>query len=284
MIMYESTHHIELNKNRRFKALYQQVVVVKVGGSVMAELPDSFYQELVYLIENGWFPVIVHGGGPSITAMLKKMGIESSWVEGLRVTDEETLDVVQMVLNGKENSEVVKKLYKAGGKAIGLSGLDDGMLKAEQLDPRLGYVGKITEINFSLLEQFYLTKTIPVISPLGMGSDGQIYNVNADTVAQAVAIHLSAKKILMVSDIPGIYHTENGVREILHQLTPEDIECLKTNCQVTNGMIPKVNAAIHCLEQGVEDIYIIDGRVEGIIQKIFSDELVGTKICKAEVV
>ena len=139
--------------------------MVKIGGSVMSELPDSFYQELVYLIEHGWFPVIVHGGGPSITAMLKKMGIESSFIEGLRVTDEETLDVVQMVLNGKENSEVVKKLYKAGGKAVGLSGLDDGMLKAEQLDPRLGFVGKITDINFTLLEQFYLTKTIPVISP-----------------------------------------------------------------------------------------------------------------------
>lgn len=251
----------------------------------MSELPDSFYEEIVHLNNSGWFPVIVHGGGPSITAMLKKLGIESTFVDGLRVTDAETLDVVQMVLNGKENSEVVKKLYKAGGKAIGLSGLDDGMLKAEQLDPRLGFVGKITEINFSLLEQFYLTKTIPVISPLGMDDNGQIYNVNADTVSQAIAVHLSAKKMLMVSDIPGIYHTENGKREILHQLTPEDIEVLKTECQVTKGMIPKVNAAISCLEQGVEDIYIIDGRDEGIISKIFSNKAVGTKICnKAEVV
>ncbi len=284
MIMYESTQHIELNKNKAFRTNYEQVVVVKVGGSVMSELPDSFYEEIVYLNNNGWFPIIVHGGGPSITGMLKKIGIESTFVDGLRVTDAQTLDVVQMVLNGKENTELVKKLHKAGGKAVGLSGLDDGMLQAEQLDPRLGFVGKITGVNFSLLEQFYITKTIPVISPLALGVDGQVYNVNADTVSEVVAIHLAAKKILMVSDIPGIYQTENGKREILHQLSPEDIQVLKTECQVTKGMIPKVNAAIKCLEEGVKDIYIIDGRDDGIIRKIFTNELAGTKICKAEVV
>ncbi len=276
--------HTDLNKDYKFNKMYSQIVVIKIGGSILSELPDTFYKEIVYLLDNGWFPVIVHGGGPSISGVLAKMGMKSTFIEGLRVTDLDTLDVVQMVLNGKENSEVVKRLFKAGGRAIGLSGIDDGMILAEQLDPKLGYVGTVKGISFSLLNHFLSTKTIPVISPLGMGEDGQIYNINADTVAQAVAIHLKAKKILMVSDIPGIYHTDKGEKVILHSLTPDDIECLRTKRQVTDGMIPKVDAAIHCLEEGVDDIYILDGREEGILSKIFNDQSVGTKIYRAEVI
>lgn len=284
MITFESMLHTDLNKEFKHNKTYSQIVVIKIGGSILSELPDTFYKEIVYLLDNGWFPVIVHGGGPSISGVLAKMGMKSTFVDGLRVTDLETLDVVQMVLNGKENSEVVKRLFRAGGKAIGLSGIDDGMILAEQLDPKLGYVGTVKNISFSLLNYFLSTKTIPVISPLGMGEDGQIYNINADTVAQAVAINLGAKKILMVSDIPGIYHTDKGEKVILHSLTPEDIECLRTKRQVTDGMIPKVDAAIHCLEEGVEDIYILDGREEGVLSKIYNDQLVGTKIYRAEVI
>ncbi len=284
MIMYESMPLTEHNKSNKLKMVYNQIVVIKIGGSILAELPDSFYKEIIYLLDNGWFPVVVHGGGPSISGVLSKMGIESTFIEGLRVTDLETLDVVQMVLNGKENSEVVKRLFKAGGKAIGLSGIDDGMIMAEQLDPMLGYVGTVKKFSFSLLKYFLSSKTIPVISPLGIGEDGQIFNINADTVAQAVAIQLKAKKILMVSDIPGIYHTEEGEKEILHLLTPEDIECLRSNRQVTDGMIPKVDAAIHCLQEGIDDIYILDGREEGVLSKIYNDQLVGTKIYRSEVI
>lgn len=264
--------------------MYNQIVVIKIGGSIIAELPKSFYQEILFLLSKGWFPVIVHGGGPSISKVLSRMGVQSSFINGLRVTDLETLDVVQMVLNGKENSEVVKGIFKAGGRAMGLSGIDDGMIIAEQLDPILGYVGNVKKITFPLLKYFQSSGTIPVISPLGIDESGQIFNINADTVAQAVAVKLQAKKILMVSDIPGIYHTENGEKKILHLLTPEDIEDLKSSNQVTNGMIPKVEAAVHCLEQGIDDIYILDGREEGVLSKIYNEQLVGTKIYRSEVV
>lgn len=274
MTMYGLTRHTERNK----------IVVIKVGGSILSELPDSFFKDIVNLLEHGWFPVIVHGGGPSISNMLERLGIESLFVNGLRVTDKETLDVVQMVLNGKENTEVVKKIHQAGGKSVGLSGVDEGMIIAEQLDASLGYVGRVKKFSFPMLKNFQANKIIPVISPLGMGVDGQIYNINADTVAQSVAIQLNAKKILMVSDIPGVYDMKDGEKKILHLLTPDDIEELKCEEQVTGGMIPKVEAAVHCLKKGIEDIYILDGREEGIISKIYSNQLIGTKIYQSEVV
>jgi len=262
----------------------QQMVVIKIGGSVLGELTDRFYNELIYLQEEGWFPILVHGGGPSITNMLTRMGITSSFVNGLRVTDEETLDVVQMILNGKENTEIVKNIQKSGGKAIGLSGVDDNMIIAEQLDPALGYVGKIKKISFPMLKTFQENKIIPVISPLGVDESGQVYNINADTVAQAIAIELKAKKIFLVSDVPGIYHQNQGEKQILHLLTPEDISLLKAKKQVTGGMIPKVEAALQCLDQGIEEILILDGREEGILAKVYEHQLVGTRILKSGVV
>ncbi len=262
----------------------KQFVVIKIGGSVLGELSDRFYKEVLYLLEEGWFPIIVHGGGPSITKMLTRIGIESSFVNGLRVTDEETLDVVQMILNGKENTEIVKRIQKLGGKAIGLSGVDDNMIIAEQLDPALGYVGKIKKISLPIFHIFQEQKIIPVISPLGVDETGQVYNINADTVAQAIAIELQAKKIFLVSDVPGIYHQQQGKKEILHLLTPKDIVQLKAKKQFTGGMIPKVDAAVQCLDQGIEEIFILDGREEGILAKVYDQQLVGTRIQKAEVV
>ena len=261
----------------------QQIIVIKIGGSVLAELPDRFFSELLYLLEEGWFPIIVHGGGPSITKMLSRMGIESSFINGLRVTDEETLDVVQMVLNGKENTEIVKRIQKVGGTAIGLSGVDDNMILAEPLDPILGYVGRIKKISFPMFHVFQSQKIIPVISPLGMGENGQVYNINADTVAQAIAIHFQAKKIFLVSDVPGIYHDIKGQKTILHLLTPNEINQLKEKQQFTGGMIPKVEAALECLEQGIEEIFILDGREEGVLSKVYEHQLVGTRILKAGV-
>jgi len=262
----------------------QQIIVIKVGGSVLAELPDRFFKELLDLQKEGWFPVIVHGGGPSITKMLTRLGIESHFLNGLRVTDQQTLDVVQMVLNGKENTEIVNRIQKVGGRAIGLSGVDEQMIVAEPFDPQLGFVGKVKQVRTPMLEIFQAQQLIPVISPLGVDESGQVYNINADTVAQAIATHLKAKKIFMVSDIPGIYHNSSGEKRILHQLTPQDIDQLINTRQVTDGMIPKVEAAIECLEQGIDEVCIIDGREEGILAKLYDHQLVGTRILKAGVV
>lgn len=283
MITSESTLLIERNKQKNTQ-ITKEIVVIKIGGSILAELSDSFYKELLALLEIGYFPVIIHGGGPSITKLLTRLGIESSFVNGLRVTDEETLDVVQMVLNGKENTEIVKRIQKAGGKAFGLSGVDDEIILAEPLDPALGYVGKIADINIPLLTAFMEQSIIPVISPLGIDKEGQVYNINADTVAQAFAVKINAKKILLLSDIPGIYHSNNGEKVVLPILTPALVEELKASQDISGGMIPKVDAALQCLEQGVEEVFILDGREEGILSKAIDHQLIGTRIIKLEVV
>ncbi|MFX0560557.1 acetylglutamate kinase [Tepidibacillus infernus] len=281
MTMSKSMPHTVRNLYSEHALDAKQVIVIKIGGSVLGELSAEFYQELVKLIDQGWFPVIVHGGGPAINQMLAKLGITSSFINGLRVTDGVTLEVVQMVLNGKENKEIVKRIQMAGGNAIGLSGIDQHMIEVEPLDPQLGYVGKIKQISCHLFSQLQFQNTIPVISPLGMDQKGQIYNINADTVAQAIATQLNASKLLMVSDIPGIYQTVKGKRKVLHLLTREEIDHLITEQHVLGGMIPKVEAALQCLDHGIDEVYILDGREKGILTKVIDHQLVGTKIYKA---
>ncbi|MFV9510555.1 acetylglutamate kinase [Tepidibacillus sp. LV47] len=261
-----------------------KLIVIKIGGSVLNELTDQFYQEMIEMIADGWFPVIVHGGGPSITKMLERLGIQSSFVNGLRITDQETLQVVEMVLNGKENKEIVRRIQALGGKAVGLSGIDYGMIQAERLDPSLGYVGKVKSVSFPLLPFFQREKVIPVISPLGIDLQGQIYNINADMVAQAFAVYLQAKKLIMVSDTPGIFRTEEGKKKIIHQLSPKNIEHLIAKGEIVKGMIPKVQAAMECLEKGIDDIYVVDGRQDGVLAKVLDEDEIGTRICKQEVV
>jgi len=282
MITSRSTLPIEPNLVQKNQA--KKLIVIKIGGSILADLPEGFFQDLQYLLKNDWFPIIVHGGGPAITTMLDRLGINARFVNGLRVTDEQTLEVVQMILNGKENSELVKRIQKAGGKALGLSGIDDQMILAEPLNPALGYVGKITKISFPLLKFLLAENIIPVISPLGIDQNGQVYNINADTVAEAIAIELQAKKIFLLSDIPGIYQNNQGQKKILHLLTPEDIEQLKAEQQFFGGMLPKVDACLQCLQEGIEEIYILDGREEEVISKVFAKQLIGTRILRAEVV
>ena len=262
---------------------HKAFIVIKIGGSILTEIPELFYQELVGMTKKGWMPVIVHGGGPSITKMLTKLGITSSFVQGLRVTDQETLEVVQMVLNGKENKEIVKRIQAAGGTAIGLSGIDGGMIEAELLDPSLGFVGKVTNVRFPMA-LLQMSNVIPVISPLGMDAQGQIYNINADMVAQAIATKLQASKVIMVSDIPGIYQEIDGKKTILPHLNAEEIGTLIEAKQLTGGMIPKVDAAIQCIKQGIKQVYIIDGKEEGILEKIIQGQAAGTKIEKKAVV
>jgi len=260
-----------------------QTILIKLGGSILSELPNSFYSELVKMMEYGWFPVIVHGGGPSITQMLSQLGIESSFVNGLRVTDEKTLQVVEMVLNGKENKEIVRRIQMVGGNAIGLSGIDNGMIQAELLHPSLGYVGKIKNIDFPWLDIFQMQKVIPVMSPLGMDQLGQIYNINADTVAQALAVHLQAKKLLLVSDIPGIYQMGKDGKKIIHHLNPQEINQMIASGEISKGMIPKVEAAVQSLEMGIDDVYVVDGRISGVLPKVLEQKQIGTRIYRSGV-
>ncbi|TCS83286.1 acetylglutamate kinase [Tepidibacillus fermentans] len=262
----------------------KKLVLLKIGGSVLNELTDRFYREMIEMMDDGWFPVIVHGGGPSITMMLEQLGIQSSFVNGLRVTDKETLQVVEMVLNGKENKEIVRKIQAVGGNAVGLSGIDHGIIQAECLDPSLGYVGKVKSISFPWLSIFQTQKIIPVISPLGIDRYGQVFNINADMVAQALAVHLQAKKLVMISDTPGIYQMEKGEKKIIHQLDPQGVERLIAEGEISKGMIPKVQAALHCLETGIEEVYVVDGRMQGVLSKVLDGDQIGTRICKAEVV
>lgn len=284
MTMSGSMHPIVRKLKQSNHIPDQQIVVIKIGGSVLAELPDYFFKELLYLLKEGWFPILIHGGGPSITNMLSKLGLQSTFINGLRVTDDQTLDVVEMVLNCKENKEIVKRIHKAGGKAIGLSGIDLEMILAEQIDSDLGYVGRVKKFSFPMLSTFQLQEIIPVISPLGVDEKGQVYNINADTVAKEVAIQLQVKKIFMISDIPGIYHNKKGERKIINLLTPEDINQLMELNQFTGGMIPKVEAALHCIEQGISEVFILDGREEGILTKVYDHQLVGTRIHKEDLV
>lgn len=283
MITSKSTLLIEHNNQANNQA-NKEIIVIKIGGSILSDLKDSFFDELLYLLGEGYFPVIIHGGGPSITKMLSRLDIESSFINGLRVTDKETLDVVEMVLNGKENTEIVKRIQMAGGKAIGLSGVDDEIILAEPLDSDLGYVGKIINIDISLLDVFMGQNIIPVISPLGVDKAGQVYNINADTVAQAIAIKLKAKKILLMSDIPGIYQSNQELKQVIPLLTPEKIIELKINQNISGGMIPKVEAALCCLEQGVEEVLILDGREAGVLSKVLARQPVGTRILKQEAI
>jgi len=283
MSMSESTHPTVHDYTVEYSAK-QETVVIKVGGSVLENLSDTFFKEIIYLLNQGWFPVIVHGGGPSITKMLNRLGIVSSFHQGLRITDEKTLEIVQMVLNGKENKEMVKRIQQAGGNAIGLSGIDNNMIVAEPLDSNLGYVGSIKKVSFPMVSYLRENKIIPVISPLGTDEKGQIYNINADTVAQALASHLKAKKVFLVSDVPGIYTEKGGKKETLKVISYKDINQLKKSNQISGGMIPKMEAATQCLLQGTEEIYVLDGREEGALSKIYHHQAVGTKILKSGVV
>ncbi|GGK31799.1 acetylglutamate kinase [Caldalkalibacillus thermarum] len=257
-----------------------QYIVIKCGGSVCDALPDSFFQQVVDLQQSGlWQPVIVHGGGPSISALLKAFNITSSFVNGLRVTTREVLDTAEMVLSGKINKQVVRRLKQAGGKAIGLSGVDGDLLGAEPVSghEKLGFVGQIKQINTHLLHTLMEQGYIPVISPIGVDQDGQHYNINADMAAAAVAGALQAT-LCFVSDIPGIYVEEGESRRVLKTATNRQLEQLIDDHVITGGMVPKVKAAISALAYQVPEVVILCGKDEQALAAFCQGEAVGTKI------
>ncbi len=272
---------------RRFRG---ETVVVKYGGHAMkdAALKRSFALNVALLKYVGIRPVIVHGGGPQIGSMLEQLHIESTFREGLRVTDEATMDVVEMVLVGKVNQEIVTCLNMAGAGAVGLSGKDGGLIKARKMemiretDSRapeiidLGRVGEVVFVNTDLIDALSRQDFIPVIAPTGVDDQGATYNINADSVAGAVAGALKARRLLLLTDVPGVLNKE---KELIRSIRMDDTWELFSDGTLQGGMIPKVKCCLEALEEGVDKAMIIDGRVENcILLELFTDAGIGTEI------
>ncbi len=259
-----------------------QRFVMKCGGSTLAALPDAFFQDIRRLQEQGTQPVIVHGGGPAINETLGKLGIESRFAGGLRVTDEATLDVVEMVLAGRINKEIVRKLQKNHAKSIGLSGTDGNLIQARPVAnaSEVGLVGDVTAVNASLIEGIIKLGYLPVIAPIGIDEEGQRYNINADTAAGAVASHLGVNTMIVVTDVPGIMRTVNGEKIVLKQVTFADIEEMIQSEEIYGGMIPKVRAAMNCLHGNVKEVLIVNGATPSVLSRAVTESNIGTRIVR----
>lgn len=260
-----------------------KLFVMKCGGSTLAALPDSFYEQLQQLQDEGTVPVIVHGGGPAISGMLDKLGIESEFIGGLRKTDEAVLDVVEMVLAGQINKQIVRRLMQVGAKAIGLSGTDGGLIQAEPVSnaAQVGYVGNVAQVRAALLTGLIDMNYMPVIAPIGLDDTGQRYNINADTAAGAVAAHLGAEQLIVVTDVPGIMRNTPEGKAVLPIVTTADIEEMIASGEIYGGMIPKVQAAMKCLEGGVQEVVIADGAESDVLRRLMAGEPIGTRIVGA---
>ena len=256
-----------------------KVVVVKYGGNAMVneQLKQQVMEDVVLLWLIGVKVVLVHGGGPEISQTMKALGKEAVFVDGLRVTDRETVDIVQMVLAGKINKTLVNLLEMKGGQAMGISGMDGRLIEAEIKDERLGYVGEITHINIKpvtdLLEKGY----IPVISTLGCDDAGNAYNINGDTAAACVAGALGAERLIMLSDIPGLLRDKDDPTTLIPELTIQEAARLRNEGVISGGMIPKVECCVDAIRQGVKNVIIMDGRVpHSILMELLTDEGAGT--------
>lgn len=260
-----------------------RTVVVKYGGSAMVDeaLKEAVMSDIVLMQLVGIRVVVVHGGGNEISAMLKRLGKESRFVGGLRYTDRETVDVVQMVLAGKVNKDLVQLLERHGGRAIGLCGLDDGMLRAEKLrgGEDLGYVGDITEVNPAVIHHATENGYIPVISTVAGGENGEVYNINADIAAARIAAELGAEKLILMSDVRGLLCDRNDETTLIPVVNVSDVPKFQNQGIITGGMIPKIRCCVDAVRRGVERAHIIDGRIpHSILIELFSDEGIGTML------
>jgi acetylglutamate kinase len=268
-----------------------KTVVIKYGGHAMGDerLAQNFANDIVLLKHAGLIPIVVHGGGPQIGRMLERLKIESSFVDGLRVTDAETVDIVEMVLSGKINKAIVQSISRAGGKAVGLSGKDGGLVRARKLtrtrrDPDsniesvldLGFVGEPVAVDPSILDSLRQSDLIPVIAPIGLGEDGETYNINADTVAGAVAAAAKAVRMFLLTDVAGVLDKQGA---LIHELTVSQARALIADGTISGGMLPKLETCIDAVEGGVEAAVILDGRVPHVtLLEIFTEAGVGTLI------
>ncbi|HIW32877.1 MAG TPA: acetylglutamate kinase [Candidatus Paenibacillus intestinavium] len=257
-----------------------QRFVMKCGGSTLAALPNRFFEELRELQAAGVAPVIVHGGGPAISETLEKLGIETEFVQGLRKTSDEVLDVVEMVLAGRINKEIVRKMEMNGARTLGLSGVDGMLIGAKPVanSAEVGFVGDVSEVNAPLIEGVMAMGYIPVIAPIGIDRNGQRYNINADTAAGAVASHLGVERMIVVTDVPGIMKTVDGQKVTLPSVTVAEIEEMIASGEIYGGMIPKVRAAIQCIQGKVQEVVIVSGQIEGVLTQAVTAGGVGTVI------
>ena len=252
------------------------IIVIKLGGHAMTDLTamKSFARDIVLMNQCNVNPIIIHGGGPMINATLAKLDITSSFHEGKRITTEEIMEVVEMVLSGKVNKSIVSALNEQGGKAVGLSGKDSSLIYCEQDSPELGCVGKIMEINPEVLTSFIDSDFIPVVAPIGYGKNSKTYNINGDTVAGALASSLSADRLLLLTDVEGVKSSEG---KLIPQLDPMRARKLIKDGVISEGMIPKVNTSLDAIENGVRASVIIDGRVEhSCLLELFTSHGAGT--------
>jgi len=283
----------EFNNSQRAQVLVEalpyvqkyngKIIVVKYGGNAMIneELKHDVMRDMVLLHLIGVKVVLVHGGGPEISAMLKRVGKQSEFVDGLRVTDEETSEIVQMILAGKINKSLVAKLDNLGGRAMGICGMDGGLIKAKMIDDRLGYVGEITKVNpqpiLDLLEKGY----IPVVSTIGCDETGHVYNINADTAAAAIASSLKAESLISMTDTPGLLMDASNPDSLIRRIDLKGVEELKANGVISGGMIPKVECCTKAIEDGVRKVFIIDGRIpHALLMETMTDEGLGTMFKK----
>lgn len=283
----------QLNNSQRAQVLVEalphiqkyngKIVVVKYGGNAMIneELKHDVMRDMVLLHLIGVKVVLVHGGGPEISAMLKRVGKESQFVDGLRVTDEETSEIVQMILAGKINKSLVAKLDNLGGRAMGICGMDGGLIKARMIDERLGYVGEIVSVNpqpiHDLLEKDY----IPVVSTIGCDETGHVYNINADTAAAAIAASLKAESLISMTDTPGLLMDAKNPDTLIHRIDLKGAEKLKEDGVISGGMIPKIDCCTRAIREGVRKVFIIDGRIpHALLMETLTDEGLGTMFKK----
>ena len=258
-----------------------KIVVIKYGGNAMinAQHKQQVMEDIALLWLIGVKVVLVHGGGPEISELMNKMGKEAVFVDGLRVTDKETVDIVQMVLAGKVNKSLVTLLQMKGGHAVGLSGMDGGMIEAKIKDERLGYVGKITKIRTQPIHDLLEKNYIPVISTIASDREGNVYNINGDTAAAYIAGALGAEKLFMMTDISGILHDKDDPATLIKHLTVSEAKNLYKEGVISGGMIPKVDCCIEAIEHGVKDVVIMDGRIpHSILIELLTNEGAGTMV------
>lgn len=269
-------------------------VVIKFGGNAMVdeELFKAFAQDIVYLKQSGINPIVVHGGGPQIASMLQKLAIKSDFVNGLRVTDKATVEVVEMVLAGKINKEIVSAINQQGGKAVGISGKDANLMIAKKItempDPQsnklvdvdIGYVGDPVEVNPHIVEVISKSDLIPVIAPVAISREGETLNINADTFASALAARMQAKRLLLLTDVAGVL---DETKQLIPSLTIEEARAMIKSGAISGGMIPKIEGCIEVVEAGVEGVVVIDGRVPHcVLLELFTEHGVGTLVKRAE--
>lgn len=259
-----------------------KTVVIKYGGNAMIneELRDAVMADIVLLRSVGVNVVLVHGGGPEISDMLNRVGKQSRFVDGLRYTDKETVDIVQMVLAGKVNKHLVQLISKHGGKAVGLCGIDGEMIKAEKYTKAdIGFVGEITEVNTDIINDNLQNGYVPVISSVATGENDEVYNINADTAAASLAAGLRAEKLLLMTDISGLLMDKNDETTLIHDVQVSQIPSLKSQGVISGGIIPKIDCCVEAVRQGVLQTNIIDGRIpHSILMELFTDEGFGTML------